>query len=136
MVWLFVALVLTSTYTASLSSKLTVRRLEPDIMDVEWLTATKSVVGCDGDSFVRKYLEDVIKFKGANIKNISNEYQYASEFQSGNISAAFFETPAKVFMNQFCKNYTATQPLNRFGGLGLVSSIVVVYGVFSMAFLQ
>ncbi|CBI33359.3 unnamed protein product, partial [Vitis vinifera] len=118
-VWLFVVFVLTSSYTASLSSILTVRRLESNVTDVEWLKATKSVVGCDGDSFVRKYLENVIKFKGADIKNISNQYQYPGEFQSGNISAAFLELPyAKVFINQFCKNYTANQPLNRFGGLG------------------
>ena len=123
MVWLFVVFVLTSSYTASLSSILTVRRLESNVTDVEWLKATKSVVGCDGDSFVRKHLENVIKFKGADIKNISNQYQYPSEFQSGNISAAFLELPyAKVFINQFCKNYTANQPLNRFGGLGFVSS--------------
>ncbi|RVW79140.1 Glutamate receptor 2.9 [Vitis vinifera] len=118
-VWLFVVFVLTSSYTASLSSMLTVQRIEPDVMDVEWLKATKSVVGCDGDSFVRKYLENVIKFEGPDIKNISNQYQYPGEFQSGNISAAFLELPyEKVFINQFCKNYTASEPLNRFGGLG------------------
>ena len=121
--WLFVVFVLTSSYTASLSSMLTVQRIEPDVMDVEWLKATKSVVGCDGDSFVRKYLENVIKFEGPDIKNISNQYQYPGEFQSGNISAAFLELPyEKVFINQFCKNYTASDPLNRFGGLGFVSS--------------
>ncbi|KAJ9690590.1 hypothetical protein PVL29_012974 [Vitis rotundifolia] len=118
-VWLFVVFVLTSSYTASLSSMLTVQRLEPDLIDVEWLKATKSVVGCDGDSFVRKYLENVTKFEAADIKNISSQYQYPGEFQSGNISAAFLELPyAKVLINQFCKNYTATKPLNRFGGLG------------------
>ena len=123
MVWLFVVFVLTSSYTASLSSMLTVRRLEPDVIDVEWLKATKSAVGCDGDSFVRKFLENVTKFEAADIKNISSQYEYPGEFHSGNISAAFLELPyAKVFINQFCKNYTATQPLNRFGGLGFVSS--------------
>ncbi|KAL6333376.1 hypothetical protein AAG906_028561 [Vitis piasezkii] len=75
LVWLFVVFVLTSSYTASLSSMLTVQRIEPDVMDVEWLKATKSVVGCDGDSF-------------------------------------------------FCKNYTASESLNRFGGLGFVRGIL------------
>ncbi|KAJ9690595.1 hypothetical protein PVL29_012979 [Vitis rotundifolia] len=122
-VWLFVVFVLTSSYTASLSSMLTARRFEPNVTDVEWLKATKSVVGCDGDSFLRKYLENEIKFTAADIKNISNQYQYPGEFQSGNISAAFLELPhAKVFTNQFCKNYTATQPLNRFGGFAFCST--------------
>ena len=122
-VWLFVVFVLTSSYTASLSSMLTVRRLEPNVTDVAWLKATKSVVGCDGDSFVKKYLEDVSKFNRADIRNVSSEYLFPGEFQSGNISAAFLELPySKVFINQFCKNYTATQLLNRYGGLGFVSN--------------
>ncbi|WJZ96469.1 hypothetical protein VitviT2T_015154 [Vitis vinifera] len=122
-VWLFVVFILTSSYTASLSSMLTVRRLDSNVMDIEWLKATRSVVGCNGASFVRKFLENVTKFEAADIKNISSQYQYPGEFHSGNISAAFLELPyAKIFTSQFCKNYTAGQPLNRFGGLGFVSS--------------
>ncbi|KAJ9690576.1 hypothetical protein PVL29_012961 [Vitis rotundifolia] len=116
-VWLSVVFVLTSSYTASFSSMLTVRRLEPDVTDIEWLKATKSVIGFDGSPFVREYLENAIKFEAADIKYIRSQYQYPGEFQSGNISAAFLELPyAKIFINQFCKNYTATQTLNRFGG--------------------
>lgn len=123
MVWLFVVFVLTSSYTASLSSILTVRRLEPDMMDVERLRAARSVVGCNGASFVRKYLESMFNFDEAHIKEISNQYAYPGEFLSGNISAAVLDLPyAKIFTNQFCKNYTASQPLNRLGGLGFVSS--------------
>ncbi|KAJ9690577.1 hypothetical protein PVL29_012962 [Vitis rotundifolia] len=118
-VWLFVVFVLTSSYTASLSSMLTVRRLDSNVIDIEWLKATRSVIGCDGDSFVREYLENVFNFEGAHIKNISNQNQYHGEFQSGNISAAVLDLPyAKIFTSDFCKNYTAGQPLNRFGGLG------------------
>ncbi|KAJ9690588.1 hypothetical protein PVL29_012972 [Vitis rotundifolia] len=98
---------------------LTVRRLDSNVTDIEWLKATRSVVGCDGDSFVREYSENVFNFEGALIKNISNQNQYHGEFQSGNISAAVLDLPyAKIFTSQFCKNYTAGQPLNRFGGLG------------------
>ena len=123
MVWLFVVFVLTSSYTASLSSMLTVQRLDSNVMDIEWLKATRSVVGCNGASFVRQYLENVFNFEGAHIKNICNQNQYHGEFQSGNISAAVLGLPhAKILTSQFCKNYTAGQPLNRFGGLGFVSS--------------
>ena len=117
-----VVFVLTSSYTASLSSMLTVQRLEPNVTDIEWLKVHKLNVGCDGDSFVRKYLEDVLDFKKDNIKNISSQYAYPNEFQKGTISAAFLELPyEKVFMNRYCKNYTASI-LSRFGGLGFVSS--------------
>ncbi|KAJ9690578.1 hypothetical protein PVL29_012963 [Vitis rotundifolia] len=117
--WLFVVFVLTSSYTASLSSMLTVQRLEPNVTDIEWLKATRSVVGCNGAAFMREFLENVFNFDGAHIKNISNQNQYHGEFQSGNISAAVPGLPhAKIFTSLFCKNYTAGQPLNRFGGLG------------------
>ena len=91
--------------------------------NVEWLKDNKLNIGCDGDSFVRKYLEKVLGFEKENIKNISSQYDYPNEFQKGTISAAFLELPyEKEFMNKFCKKYTATNPLSRFGGLGFVSS--------------
>ncbi|KAL6312407.1 hypothetical protein AAG906_028488 [Vitis piasezkii] len=103
-VWLMVVFVLTSSYTASLSSMLTVQRLEPNVTDIEWLKVHKLNVGCDGDSFVRKYLEDVLDFKRQH-----QEYY------------SLFELPyEKVFMNRYCKNYTASNPPSRFGGLGFV----------------
>jgi len=61
--WLFLVLILTSSYTASLSSMLTFKQLRPDVTDIQWLKDNNRKVGCDGDSFVRKFLENVEKFK-------------------------------------------------------------------------
>ena len=122
-VWLFVVLILTSSYTASLSSMLTVQKLQPNITDIEWLKRNNLKIGCDGDSFVRKYLENVLNFNPKNIVNISSEYLYPGEFKSNHIAAAFLELPyEKVFLNEYCKGYTATIRTNRFGGLGFVST--------------
>ncbi|KVH89500.1 Extracellular ligand-binding receptor [Cynara cardunculus var. scolymus] len=52
MIWLFVVFILTSSYTASLTSMLTVRVLEPTVRDIEWLRKNNASVGCDPDSFV------------------------------------------------------------------------------------
>nr|XP_034893825.1 glutamate receptor 2.7-like [Populus alba] len=121
LVWLFVVLILTSSYTASLSSMLTVRRLQPNVTDIEWLKRNSLKVGCDGDSFVRNYLRNVLGFEPENIKNVSSEYSYEGEFDSANISAAFLELPyEKVFISHHCKRYSATTPTYRFGGLGFV----------------
>ncbi|XP_075667605.1 glutamate receptor 2.9-like [Castanea sativa] len=120
-VWLFIVLILTSSYTASLSSMLTVQKLQPNVTDIDWLKMNNLKIGCDGDSFVRNYLENVLKFKPENIVNVSSEDQYTSEFKSNNIAAAFLELPyEKVFLNKYCKGYTATIRTNRFGGLGFV----------------
>ncbi|KAK8330824.1 hypothetical protein V6Z12_A10G033400 [Gossypium hirsutum] len=121
-VWLFVALILTSSYTASLTSMLTVQRLEPTVTDIEWLKRSNVKIGCDGDSFVRTYLEDVLKFKSYNIENVSSEYKYEGEFKSNHIAAAFLELPyGRVFLNHYCKKFTTTAPTYTFGGLGFVS---------------
>ncbi|XP_034893800.1 glutamate receptor 2.7 isoform X2 [Populus alba] len=120
-VWLFVVLILNSSYTASLTSMLTVRRLQPNVTDIEWLKRSSLKVGCDGDSFVRNYLKNVLGFKPENIKNVGNQYNYEGEFESASISAAFLELPyGKVFIGHYCKGYSAATPTYRFGGLGFV----------------
>ncbi|KAK7854388.1 glutamate receptor 2.7 [Quercus suber] len=117
-VWLFVVLILTSSYTASLSSMLTVRQLQPK--DMEWLKKKNFKVGYSGDSFVKKYLEDVHQLKPNNFVKVSKEDQYPVEFERNKIDAAFLEIPyEKVFLNKYCKGYTGTILSNhRFGGFG------------------
>ncbi|KAJ8761107.1 hypothetical protein K2173_000786 [Erythroxylum novogranatense] len=120
-VWLFVVLILNSSYTASLTSMLTVQRLQPNITDINWLLKNNLKVGCDGDSFVRDYLINVLGFKAENVINVSTEYSYEGDFKNKDIFAAFLELPyEKVFINQYCKTFTATTPTYRFGGLGFV----------------
>ncbi|KAK1556873.1 hypothetical protein Q3G72_013743 [Acer saccharum] len=120
-VWLFVVFILTSSYTASLSSMLTVQRLKPNVTDIEWVKGNNLKVGCDGDSFVREYLQNVLEFKSDNILNVSSEYKYQGEFKNNSIAAAFLELPyQKVFITRYCKGYTATTPTYRFGGLDFV----------------
>lgn len=119
--WFFVVFILTASYTASLSSMLTVKQLEPDI-DIEWLKRTDQKVGC-GDSFMRRYLETVLDFKPENIIDVvPDEHHYLERFREGNITAAFLEVPyKKVFLNKHCKDYTTTTQTYRFGGLAFVS---------------
>ncbi|MED6183649.1 hypothetical protein PIB30_039680 [Stylosanthes scabra] len=81
--WLFLVLILNSSYTASLSSMLTVQQLQPNVTDIEWLKRNNMKIGCDGDSFVRTYLERVERFKTENIINVSSEYSYVDMFQKG-----------------------------------------------------
>ncbi|WCJ27138.1 Glutamate receptor family protein [Euphorbia peplus] len=118
-VWLFVVLILNSSYTASLTSILTIKSLQPSVPDIDWLKRNNLPVGCDGDSFVRHYLEKVLKFKRENIINVSNEYDYPIKFQEKKIYAAFLEVPyQKVFNSHYCKQYIANTQTYRFGGLG------------------
>ncbi|KAF8411016.1 hypothetical protein HHK36_003555 [Tetracentron sinense] len=118
-VWLFVVLILNSSYTASLTSMLTLRLLEPTVTDIASLKKYNLPVGVDGYSFVKKYLVDVIKFKPENIKSFGKEDNIPGEFESHNIYAAFLEIPyARVFLSKYCNKYTTTDGTYRFGGLG------------------
>ena len=122
LIWFFVVFILTASYTASLSSMLTVKQFKQDI-DIDWLKRTNQKVGCDGDSFVRNYLETALEFKQENIYNVPEEYDYLEWFKEKNITAAFLELPyEKVFINKYCKKYTTTSGNYRFGGLGFVST--------------
>ncbi|KAA8515169.1 hypothetical protein F0562_018348 [Nyssa sinensis] len=124
-VWLFVVLVLTQSYTASLTSMLTISRLQPTVKDIEWLKKINATVGCDGDSFVSHYLKDVLQFEEKNIVNINSHNDslkdYLKAFENGSIRAAFLETPyAKVFVNRHCKQYSVAESPYRFGGFAFV----------------
>ncbi|KAF7120165.1 hypothetical protein RHSIM_Rhsim13G0183600 [Rhododendron simsii] len=111
-VWLFLALVLTQSYTASLTSMLTISRLRPKLL-------SHSKVGCDENSFMKKYVEEVLKYK--NVRLISDGDAYVREFEVGNISAAFLEIPyAKVFVNRYCRKFSIIGTTYRFGGFGFV----------------
>ena len=121
--WLFLVLIINSSYTASLSSMLTVQELKPNITDIDWLKRNNMKIGCDGDLFVCNYLKTVENFKPDNILNISSEYSYVDVFKNNSIAAAFLELPyEKLFINQYCKGYYGFTPTARFGGLGFVSN--------------
>jgi hypothetical protein len=116
-VWLFVAFVLTASYTANLSSMLTIERLEPRI---EMNNAT---IGFDKCSFLGKYLVNTLHFNPASIKEIENEEQYIKKFESNGITAALLERPyAEVFLKKYCKGYASVATFYRFGGFGFVSN--------------
>ncbi|KAF5208262.1 Glutamate receptor [Thalictrum thalictroides] len=120
-VWLFVVFVVTASYEASLTSMLTVQRREPTVTDIDTLRRGNATVGCDGDSFIWNYLEQVLLFNRNNIKNISSEYDYPEEFKSERIQAAFLEQPyARVLLPLYGNDYQVTGPTYRLGGFGFV----------------
>ncbi|GAB2298616.1 hypothetical protein Dimus_032686 [Dionaea muscipula] len=119
-VWLFIVLVLTQSYTADLASTLTILRLNNNSTDVETLLRSNATVGCDRDSFITGFLEDVLQFNSDKIITLGGQPEdIFNGFRDGNMTAAFIELPyAKLFHYKYCDGYTITGPLYRFGGLG------------------
>ena len=116
-VWLLVVLILTSSYTASLSSMLTVQKLEPNYMEL--LKKNNLPVGCV-NPLVKKYLVNAIGFEGQNIK-VNDSYLKPFKFEQENIFALFLEPPYDGSFLTNCKDYTSTRPTPGFGGIGFVS---------------
>lgn len=68
LVWLFVALVISQTYTANLTSMLTARGLEPTVNNIETLQSSNAIIGYSSLSFVARYLEDVLEIMPVTLK--------------------------------------------------------------------
>ncbi|KAJ0530625.1 putative periplasmic binding protein-like I [Helianthus annuus] len=118
-VWLFVALIITQSYTASFASMLTAQRLEPTITSVEVLRNMNATVGYCNGSLVNHYLKDVLGFKSFKVKSYNSTHRYAEALNSGEISAIFLEVPAaKVFLAQYCKSFIRTGETFKVGGFG------------------
>ncbi|KAM4092980.1 hypothetical protein ACB094_06G080800 [Castanea mollissima] len=131
-VWLFVALVIMQTYTANLTSMLTVQHLGPTVTDVEALKSSNAIIGHCTGSFLSKYLVDVLHFNANNIKNFTSIEAFSQALETQEIAAAFLEVPlANLFLAKYCKGFTIAGPTYKVGGFGfafpkgspLVSSI-------------
>lgn len=120
--WLFVAMVISQSYTASLASMLTAKRLEPTITNVETLKNTHATVGYCSASVVGDFLKNVLSFDNVVIKSYNSIPEYAEALDIGEISAIFLEVPvAKIFLSQYCGKYTRTRETFKLGGFGFVS---------------
>ncbi|PWA35751.1 ionotropic glutamate receptor, metazoa, Periplasmic binding protein-like I [Artemisia annua] len=118
-VWLFVALIITQSYTASLSSMLTAQRLEPTITSVEMLRNINATVGYCNGSLVNQYLKNVLGFNTIKVNSYNSTRRYAEALNSGEIAAIFLEVPAaKVFLAQYCKSFVRTGETFKVGGFG------------------
>ncbi|CAK9182953.1 unnamed protein product [Ilex paraguariensis] len=102
--WLFVALIITQSYSANLTSMLTVQRLQPTVADIETLKYSNALVGYARESFVGNYLVEVLQFKIGNCKSYSTIEEYALALRNEEIAAAFLEAPvAKLLLAKYCK---------------------------------
>ncbi|XP_078150470.1 glutamate receptor 2.7-like [Carex rostrata] len=118
---IFFLLILTSSYTASLSSMLTVKQLQPTVTDIYDLKKNGDYVGYNKGSFMGEMLLqqgfDRTKLKGY----YSEEYAEALDKGSahGGVTAIIDEKPyIKLFLAKNCKSYTMVGPIYKTSGFG------------------
>ena len=126
-IWVFVVLILTQSYTASLTSLLTVQKLQPTITDVNQLIKNGEYVGYQEGSYVLEILEEM-NFNPTNLRTYKSTEEcdelLSKGSANGGIAAAFDDVPSmKVLLSQYCSKYTMIQSIYKNDGLGFVSSL-------------
>lgn len=126
-IWVFVVLIITQSYTASLASFLTVQRLRPKYADVLDLVRDQRSVGYQKGSFVKDFLIQEMNFSESRLIPYGSieEYHNALSTGSGNggVAAIFDEIPfIQLFLGKYCNEYTMVGPTYKTDGLGFVSS--------------
>ncbi len=122
-IWVFFMLILTSSYTANLSSMLTVQHLRPTVTDVEELIRCNYPVGYQEGSFVKDSLMDM-GFLQPNLRSLSTMEQYNQALSNGSVKAIFDEIPyLKLVQSQFPNKYTMAGPIYKSGGFAFVCYI-------------
>ncbi|MCL7032963.1 hypothetical protein MKW94_007931 [Papaver nudicaule] len=122
-VWLIVVLIVTQSYTANLTSMLTIRRLEPTYTDVRELIKYHNV-GFQKGSFVEGKLKEW-GFEEANLKSYNSPDEFDEAFSieesKGGIVAAFEELPyIELLMARFCEKYMTVGDIDQNDGLAFV----------------
>ncbi|KAK3437315.1 hypothetical protein EUGRSUZ_C01861 [Eucalyptus grandis] len=122
-VWVFVVLILTQSYTASLSSLLVLKNLQPTVTDVDQLLKSGENVGYQDGTFLHEKLQQMT----SDYKRLV-PYKSAQECDAllskgsseGGIAAAIDEVPyIKLVLSQYRNKYTMI-PTFKNAGFGFV----------------
>lgn len=122
-VWLFVVLVLTSSYNANLTSMLTVQHLQStDITKKGEYIGFQS--GCFTTAISKGMVSDSQKFRDySSVKEYNDALSKGS--RNGGVAAIVDEIPyIRLFLSKYCHNYTMIDPTyktSRFAFVSLVS---------------
>ncbi|KAJ1289770.1 hypothetical protein BS78_02G189800 [Paspalum vaginatum] len=117
-VWVFVVLILQSSYTASLTSMLTVPQLEPAIGDYASLWQGTDRVGIMNNSFMKASMTRS-GFPQSRLVRYQATQSFHEALLNGTIGAIVDESPyLRLFLKTYCDNFTETAQTNKTGGFG------------------
>ncbi|KAL3635210.1 hypothetical protein CASFOL_019757 [Castilleja foliolosa] len=109
-IWLFVVLIITSSYTASLTSILTVQQLAPSITGIESLISSNSRIGFQVGSFAENYLTDELNIARSRLVPLDSPEAYADALENGRVAAIVDERP---YVDLFLSNHCMFQAVGR-----------------------
>jgi len=104
-VWFFLLLVITSSYTASLTSFLTIQQLSSPINGIDSLISSKEPIGFQESSFTRIYMIDALNINPSRLVPLRTPENFAEALQrgpkNGGVAAIVEELP---YVELFLKN--------------------------------
>ncbi|XP_043692027.1 glutamate receptor 3.7-like [Telopea speciosissima] len=105
MIWLFVLMVVTSSYTASLTSFLTVQQLSSPITGIDSLIATRWPIGYQVGSFAESYLKESLNIPSSRLVSLGTPEEYGRALQrgpsNGGVAAIVDELPyVELFLSK------------------------------------
>nr|GMC62348.1 glutamate receptor 3.6-like [Ipomoea batatas] len=120
MIWLFVVLIINSSYTASLTSILTVQHLFSPIKGIDTLLTTNDPIGYQRGSFVRNYLIEELGFHESRLVpfNVTEDYAKALKDgpSKGGVAAVVDERAfLELFLSTHCEFCIVGQEFTRNG---------------------
>ncbi|KAK6121275.1 hypothetical protein DH2020_044978 [Rehmannia glutinosa] len=92
-IWLFVVLIITSSYTASLTSILTVQQLAPSIRGIDSLITSNDRIGFQVGSFAENYLSNELNIAKSRLVPLGSPEEYADALERGRVAAVVDERP-------------------------------------------
>ncbi|CAL9085344.1 unnamed protein product [Musa acuminata var. zebrina] len=119
-IWLFVVLIINSSYTASLTSILTVEQLSPGIRGLDSLIHTSDPIGYQVGSFAKNYMTEELNIAESRLVSLNNPEDYARALelgpQRGGVAAIVDELPyVELFLSTNCKFKTVGQEFTKSG---------------------
>ncbi|KAL6873797.1 hypothetical protein ACP4OV_013879 [Aristida adscensionis] len=106
-IWLFVVLIITSSYTASLTSILTVQQLATGITGLDSLISSSLPIGYQAGKFTRKYLINEFNIPESRLVPLNTIQEYADALNrgpsAGGVAAIVDEKPyVEIFLSHYC----------------------------------
>ncbi|XP_078150597.1 glutamate receptor 2.7-like [Carex rostrata] len=116
--WVFVVLILQQSYTASLSSKLTVEQLQVTVTSIEQVVKAGQNVGYLEESFMPALLKR-LGFKEERMISLSSPSEYNEALSNGTVAVVVDEIPyLKLFLKNYPNNYSMVGPTYKSDGFG------------------
>ncbi|CAL5391700.1 unnamed protein product [Camellia sinensis] len=119
--WLFVVLIINSSYTASLTSILTVQQLASNIEGLDSLISSTDAIGVQDGSYAYNYLIEELNVAESRIKTLKNQEEYVDALhkgpKAGGVAAIVDELPyiELLLYKTNCKFRTVGQEFTKSG---------------------